>query len=123
MKKELEHYFRDEQNRRVEIMQDSDDLEEEYAHRLNYDHTDPVFLKYFTSRTGHVETPEYAPDPMDTDVSYCTLIAQCRLQDCWDIFKQPGIREEFLIKMLIKEGKRGPGVAIHGQFFRSSDLL
>ena len=107
MNKELEKYWRDSQKRRIEIMQDQDDLIEEYAHRLNYDHKDWLFLSYVASRTGILATAgEELLDPNNIPEYEFLLIVQCRLQDCWEIFKQPGIREEYAMRKLLEDGRR-----------------
>lgn len=92
---------------RVEIMQDPDKLMDEYAHRLNYNYKDALFMQYFRDRTG-VQIPTGDPDvdPYRTDGKQHIIITQCRLQDCWEIFNQYGVRQEYAMQKLLEEGRR-----------------
>lgn len=92
--------------RRIKIIQDPEILIDEYYHRLNYDNKDTMFMRYFRERTGIQIKPGEYPDAYDSPEEQFLIIIQCRLQDCWEIFKQPGVREEFAMECLLGDIRR-----------------
>ena len=89
----------DSKGRRLSIIQGHDELAEAYAHKLNYDPTDRLFLRYTQLRTGYYYPPDQCPHPDDDDAD---LLDRCMLQDCWELINQPGCREEFAMEFMIK---------------------
>ena len=88
---------------RVTIIQDIDELTDLYAHRLDYDLGSPGFAKYVTERTGICESHKWV-DCDGEPVHQHQFITQLKIQDCWEIWNQPGYKPIYYMAKLIQDG-------------------
>ena len=86
---------------RRNIIQNPDDLEDLYTHKLNYDLTSPGFVQYVTERTGIADSHKWLDCYAEAEHQH-QLITQCKIQDCWELWNQPGYKQQYFMRKLLE---------------------